>query len=47
MNHMMDLSAYYVCYGTGLVCYLTLMFFPDAHSLAYVANFLLVTAIGG
>ena len=43
----MDLTAFYVCYGCGFVSYLTLIFYPNSHGLAYFANVLLVTSIGG
>ena len=47
MNHLMDLTAFYVCYGCGFVSYLALIFYPNSHILAYGANILLITSIGG
>lgn len=47
MSRLMDLTAFYVCYSCGLVSYLTLIFFPNCHILAYCANILLVTSVGG
>lgn len=48
MNNLMDMTAFYVCYGCGLTSYLTLIFFSESSDmLTYLANILLITGIGG
>lgn len=47
MSHMLDTSAFYVCYAFGVSGYLVLIFFAESTILTYFANILLMTSIGG
>ena len=48
MNNLMDTTAFYICYGCGLVSYLSLIFLGESSAvLTYASNLLLITSIGG
>ena len=47
MDRLSDMNTFYTVYGIGLVSYLTLIFFPDSGTLAYIANVMTITSVGG
>lgn len=48
MNNMIDITAFYVCYSCCVLSYLMLIFFADSSAfVAYLANVLLITGVGG
>ena len=47
MSHLLDVTAFRLCYLCGIFGYIILSFFPDDVWLPYLGNVMLITSVSG